>query len=254
MTQAEKARAFAALHTPGTPLLIYNIWDAGGAGALDKAGVQAIATGSWSVAAAQGYGDGEKIPLDLLLGIVERIVAATSLPVSVDFEGGYAEDPEALAKNVTRLIATGAVGINFEDQIVGGEGLYPMDQQARRIASVRAAAKAAGVPLFINARTDLFLKAGPEGDHGALMDEALARADAYARAGADGFFVPLLTDPALVRRVCQGSPLPVNVMLRPPLDDVAQAGKLGVARASLGPVPYFSALEDMVRRYEAVRG
>lgn len=254
MTQNDKARDFAALHRPGDPLVIYNIWDAGGAAALEKAGARAIATGSWSVAAAQGYGDGERIPLDLLLTIVARIVASTSLPVSVDFEGGYAAEPGPLGENIARLIGTGAVGLNFEDQIVGGDGLYPIEVQAKRIAAVRAAAEAAGVPLFINARTDLFLKAGPEGDHGAWMDEAQARGAAYAEAGADGFFVPLLTDPALIERICDASALPVNVMMRPPLTSVAQAAKLGAARASFGPAPYFTALEDLVRRYEAARG
>ena len=166
MTQSEKADHFTALHVPGDPLVLYNIWDAGSAKAIADAGTSAIATGSWSVAAAQGYPDGEKIPLDLLLGVAERIVLSTDLPVTVDFEGGYARAPGQLAENILRLIETGAVGLNFEDQIVGGDGLYETGEQADRIAAIRQMAQQTKVALFINARTDLFLKEKDASKHG----------------------------------------------------------------------------------------
>ncbi len=251
MHQNEKAALFASQHVPGKPLVLYNIWDAGGAVALEKAGAKAIATGSMSVAAAQGYPDGEQIPLDFLLRIAQRIVAATALPVSVDFEGAYASDPDQVAGNVARLIETGAVGINFEDQIVGTKDLYPMGEQAERIKAARAAANASSVPLFINARTDLFLKAGPEGDHGALISEALERARAYADAGADGFFVPMLSDPGLIAEVCAQSPLPVNVMSRIGATSTSSLATFGVARQSFGPAPYFKAMKDLATDFEA---
>lgn len=210
MTQARRALDFTQLHVPGQPLVLYNIWDAGGAKAVAKAGAKAIATGSWSVAAAQGYGDGQKIPLDLLLQIVARITETVELPVTIDFEGCYAEAPESVAANVSRVIEAGAIGINFEDQIVGGEGLHPMEAQCGRIAAARRAAGTAEVPLFINARTDLFLKEKDDSKHEGLMAEAKERAAAYAEAGASGFFVPGLTDPALIRNVCEAVSLPVK--------------------------------------------
>ena len=229
MSQVDKARAFAERHRPGSPLLLYNIWDAGGAKAIAEAGAKAVATGSWSVAAAQGYPDGQAIPLDLLLRIAERIVATVDLPLTVDFEGGYAEAPEDLAANLARLIATGAVGINFEDQVVGGaqgcEGLYAPEVQCARIAALRRAAEAADLPFFVNARTDLFLKEKDRGKHGDLVSEALERAAAYAEAGASGFFVPGLVDPDLIGAVCEAAGLPVNVMMLSGAPDAQAPGR-----------------------------
>ena len=254
MTQAEKARHFAQLHQPGTPLVLYNIWDAGGAKAVVEAGAQAVATGSWSVAAAQGYGDGEKIPLDFVLQIIERIAATVEVPVTLDFEGGYAETPEDLATNITRVIEAGAVGINFEDQVVGGSGLHPQDAQSARIAAIREAAESAGVPLFINARTDLFLKERDQEKHADLMEEAKARATAYANAGASGFFVPGLAKAEFIGEICGATDLPVNVMMKDGVPSIAELGSLGVGRISYGPGPYFTAMKDLAERYHKAVG
>ncbi|MCY1128175.1 isocitrate lyase/phosphoenolpyruvate mutase family protein [Frigidibacter sp. RF13] len=251
MSQKDKAMRFRSLHRKGAPLVLYNIWDAGSAKALADAGATALATGSWSVAAAQGFADGEAIPLDFLLRIVERIVQAVDIPVSVDFEGGYATDPADLAENVRQLIQTGAIGINFEDRVVRGEGLHPIEVQAGRIRAIREAARQADVPLFINARTDLFLNADPTAHEGCLT-EALQRETAYAAAGADGFFVPGLTDPGLVRAIVSAARLPVNVMMRGTLDRIAIAAELGAGRASYGPGPYRSAMADLTARYRAL--
>jgi 2-methylisocitrate lyase-like PEP mutase family enzyme len=124
MNQAEKAKAFGALHRKGNPVVLYNIWDAGTAKAVTDAGAKALATGSWSVAAAQGYGDGEKIPLEALVAVTRQITAVNDLPLSVDFEGAYSTEPAGAAANVAKLIDAGAVGINFEDRVVGGSGLH----------------------------------------------------------------------------------------------------------------------------------
>lgn len=250
MSQTDKATAFAALHTPGTPVVIYNIWDAGTAKAVAGAGAKALATGSWSVAEAQGYPDGEHIPLNDLLAIATRIVNSTDLPVSIDFEGGYATEPDPLAANITALIGTGAIGLNFEDQVVGTADLHPIDTQAARIQSIRAAADAAGVPLFINARTDLFLKSKPD-THADHMAEAKDRSAAYAAAGASGFFVPGLTDHDLIRDICDASSLPVNVMMRGALGSVAEVAALGVARASYGPGPFAQSMAQVAEGYSA---
>ena len=181
MNQSEKADHFKSLHVKGTPLVLYNIWDAGGANTLSKAGAAAVATGSWSVAAAHGYDDGEAIPLAFALQIVERIAQATDLPLTVDFEGGYSADPEQVAENTRKVIIAGAVGVNFEDQVVQGDGLYSISTQVARIKAMRKAAESEGVPLFINARTDLFLGTDPAA-HPAQVAEAIDRAAAYAEA------------------------------------------------------------------------
>lgn len=251
MSQPDKARAFKALHIQKDPLVLYNIWDAGGAQAVAKAGAKAIATGSWSVAAAHGFEDGEAMPLDFVLTIVQRIAQSVDLPLTVDFEGGYSVDPSQIAVNVAKVMKAGAVGINFEDQIVNGEGLHSIADQVARITAIRGAAGDMGVRLFINARTDLFLKADAA-DHASLMDEAQARQTAYADAGADGFFVPGLADATLIQTVCERSSLPVNVMMMEELASVPRVAQMGVSRISFGPGPYIKAVRDLTARFEAI--
>lgn len=251
MTQAEKARSFKSLHVKGVPLVLYNIWDAGSAKALAEAGAKALATGSWSVAAAQGFEDGEAMPLSFLLQIVERIVATTDLALTVDFEGGYAAAPQDVAENVRAVIRAGAIGINFEDRVVQGEGLYPVEEQVARIRAIRAMAEQEGVPLFINARTDLFLASKPD-EHASLVDAAVDRGVAYASAGADGFFIPGLTQIPLIKQVTDAAELPVNVMMRGPLKALEQVAAAGAGRASFGPGPYITAMSDLVERYTAL--
>jgi len=235
MTSNDKARAFAALHVPGDPLILFNIWDAGSAQAVERAGAKAIASGSVSVAGAYGFEDGEDLPLALALANAERIAASVSVPVTIDFEGGYAVEPERAAANVARLAGTGAIGCNFEDQVVGGEGMHTVQAQADRIAAVR---KAVGDGFFINARTDFFLQAKPADHDGALADAAIERAKAYADAGASGFFIPGLTDLALVERIVTASALPVNAMTWPGAPSRQQWADAGIARISYGPGPF----------------
>ena len=237
MSQNDRAGLFASLHVIGDPLILFNIWDPGSARAVAEAGAKAIATGSWSVAAALGCDDGEDLPLDLSLANAKRVVAAVALPVSIDFEGGYGQTPEAVAGNAKRLIETGAVGCNFEDQIVGGDGLYSIEEQCARIAAIRRAADQASVPFFINARTDLFLQADPAA-HADHLVEATRRAEAYARAGASGFFAPGLKQPEQIRKLCEQSPLPVNIMVMSDTPSNRDLAALGVARISYGPTPY----------------
>ena len=243
MNQSEKAARFAALHVKGAPLLLYNAWDAGSAQAILEAGAQAIATSSWAVAEAQGYRDGEAIPVGLVEQIVVRITNTIDVPVTVDFEGGYSDDDRVLAENVSRLLELGVIGINFEDRVVQGAGLYAIDRQARRIAAIRDAAGKKGVDLFINARTDLFL--GQQGDPAQSVGEALDRAKAYASAGASGLFIPGLQDEALIGRICDGTALPVNVMVMDGVPPNERLSQLGVARISYGPIPYISAMKAL---------
>ena len=245
MTTLEKAERLAALHIKGSPLVLYNAWDAGSAKAICEAGAPAIATSSWAVAAVHGYADGERIPMQLLEQIIARIVATINVPVTVDFEGGYSDDDGTLAGNVARLLDLGVVGINFEDRIVSGNGLYSVERQSRRIAAIRKTADKRGVPLFINARTDLFLAAGPGDDHAVLVEAAKTRAAAYAQAGASGFFVPGLRTEALIEEICKASTLPLNVMVMEGLPSASRLAELGVARVSYGPAPFIEAIEKL---------
>ena len=186
---------------------------------------------------AQGYEDGEQLPLDDALAVAGRIAQSVDCPVTVDFEGGYAADPDTVGQNVRRLLALGVIGLNFEDQVVSAPGLYSIEDQVERLRAVRAAADSMGVPAFLNARTDVFLKAAQDADHADLVVDALARAAAYAEAGADGFFVPRLTNKTLIRTICETVALPVNVMVA---DSCAgkDLASLGVSRVSFGPHPY----------------
>ncbi len=252
MNQNEKARYFSSLHVAGSPCLLYNVWDAGGAQAVEKAGARAIATGSWSIAAAHGFEDGEAASLDFVEKIVERICASVSLPVTVDFESGYAEAPEDVAKNARRIIESGAVGINFEDQIIGRSGLFDTAAQSDRIAAIRESANEAGIDLFINARTDLFLQAAADHPLAELIDAAKQRADAYENAGASGFFAPGLIEEGAIGELCQHVGLPVNVMMMDGAPTLARLRELAVSRVSYGPLPFLSFMDTFRGQAETI--
>jgi len=198
----DQADYFRSLHVSGKPVVLFNIWDAGSAKAVTASGAKALATGSAPVAMAQGYDDGEVIPLTQALDNIQRIIASTDLPVTMDLEGGYGADPETVAETVAQAMSKGIVGFNFEDQVVGTAELYPIDVQTQRVAAARTAASVNDVHGFVNARTDIFLKAKPETHNEAMLDEAIARAAAYEQAGADGFFAPGLADEKLIKTLC----------------------------------------------------
>jgi len=232
--------AFAALHVPGDPVVLYNIWDVGSARAVVAAGAKALATGSHPVADANGFADGEGVPIDFALANAERIVRAIELPLTGDFESAYSTDPQQGGANVARLAATGAVGCNFEDQVIGGEGVHPLDLQCRRIRAIR---EAVGANFFINARTDLFLKTETYDD--ALVDEVVERGKAFADAGASGFFVPRLADPRQAERVVREVPLPLNLIAFPGAPAKAEWASAGVARISHGPFPHRALMKQL---------
>ena len=238
-----KYEIFAALHVPGDPVVLYNIWDAGSARAVAAAGAKALATGSHPVGDASGFGDGQMVPLDFVFANAGRIMAAVDLPLTVDFEGGYAVDPGLTAANVAALAATGAVGCNFEDQVIGGEGVHPLKEQAKRIVAIR---KAVGDAFFLNARTDLFLKT--QEHDSALVDDVIERGKAYADAGASGFFVPRMADARQIEKVVREVPLPLNLIAFPGAPSKREWANAGVARISHGPFPHralMAKLEEM---------
>ncbi|MEL6877717.1 MAG: isocitrate lyase/phosphoenolpyruvate mutase family protein [Pseudomonadota bacterium] len=230
---------FAALHNSSDPLILFNIWDAGSAQAVARAGAKVIATGSASLAGAQGYDDGEHIPVARLVETAAQIAEAVDLPITVDFETGYATNLDDLARNAAALRDVGVVGCNLEDRLIRAGGLRAIDEQAERIASVDSAG------LFVNARTDIFLGplvAGDNPNREDLVDAAIERAAAYQAAGAGCFFVPGLSDPGLLARLCKAIDLPVNVMRLPDMVDNSELAALGVSRVSYGPGPWRDAM------------
>ncbi|MEM8981419.1 MAG: isocitrate lyase/phosphoenolpyruvate mutase family protein [Pseudomonadota bacterium] len=238
MTNSDSASAFTAMHKRGNPLVLYNIWDAGSACAVVRAGATAVATGSASVAAAHGYDDGEALPLAELKATIERITAAVTVPISVDMESGYGESPGTVGQTAVVLAAAGAVGCNFEDQRIARGGVFSIATQCDRLAGIRTALADANLPMHINARTDVFLQQPDQTQHRDLLPAAIDRAKAYAEAGADSFFAPWLADIGLIETLCESVPLPVNIMWRDGVAAIADLARAGVARVSYGPGPY----------------
>ncbi|MBN9506219.1 MAG: isocitrate lyase/phosphoenolpyruvate mutase family protein [Altererythrobacter sp.] len=247
----ELRQRFAALHQPGNPVLLYNIWDVGSAKAVAEAGAPALATGSYAISEANGYRDGEEIPLNLYLDCTRRIVEGVDVPVTADFESGFAVDPARLADHAQYLAETGVVGCNFEDGEVGGVGLHPIADQAKRIAAV------VGSALWVNARTDLFFRrflAGGDRNDRLLLPETLERAAAYADAGAHSIFVPGPSDRDLIAEICDRSALPVNILMLPGTPDWPVLAEAGVARVSWGAGPWRKAMERLTGEAKALYG
>jgi 2-methylisocitrate lyase-like PEP mutase family enzyme len=227
--QLANAETLRRLHTDGV-LILPNAWDAGSAAVIELAGAQAIATTSGGIAWSLGRPDGQYLTRTVMIERIREIVAAVNVPVTADIEGGYGPRPEDVALTVTQVIAAGAVGVNIEDSRAPGGPLFDPADQAARIRAARTAAASAG--LFINARTDVFLAAvGAPQDR---LDDVLARAAAYADAGADGLFVPGLVDLPAIAKLTAASPLPVNVMAGPGAPPVAELAAAGVRRVSVG--------------------
>ncbi len=242
-TQNDKAKQFQSLHVPGQPLVLFNAWDAGSARAVAEAGARAIATGSWSVAAANGFADGEKLPFALALDNLRRIVGAVALPVTIDLESGYGDAPEAVAATVAAALEAGAVGCNLEDSFPSDGSLRDPRDQAARLVTARRTADKAGVAMYLNARTDVFFQKPADAHDMAMVDDALQRARAYADAGASGLFVPGVVADHLIARLAEASPLPVNIMVMPGVPNRARLAELGVVRISHGPGPYRGAMQ-----------
>jgi 2-methylisocitrate lyase-like PEP mutase family enzyme len=241
-----KVEAFRALHVPGDPLMLFNIWDAGSAKAVAGAGAKAIATGSYGVAEAQGFKDGEDFSIEDALRNLERIVRVIDLPVTLDFESGYGDTPAEVAASVKRAFDAGAAGINMEDRMPGETALLPVAQAAERVA----AAAASG--LLVNARCDVYRGIDPADYSAPLIEAVLERAEAYASAGAGGLFVPFLGDHPTITAICQASPLPVNVLWGKGRGTRAELAMCGVARISYGHGPWAAAMDWLAGQAKAV--
>ena len=232
MSQSERASQFKVLHQAGRPLVLPNAWDAMSARVFEAAGFPAIGTTSAGMAFQAGFPDGERLPAPELLSGLARIVRAVAVPVTADLEAGYADEPSGVADLVRQALAAGIVGINLEDWRDGQ--LVPLERQVARLAACRAAADGAGVPLFLNARTDVYWhEVGPSATR---LDHAVRRGAAYLAAGADGVFVPGTEDEFTVRALALGLAGPLNV-LAGPQSDASRLAALGVARISTGSGP-----------------
>jgi 2-methylisocitrate lyase-like PEP mutase family enzyme len=247
MTIQDKAAAFRALHVAGSPLILFNAWDAGSAKAVAKAGASAIATGSWSIAAANGLPDGEKVDRSLHLKTIGSIAGSVDLPVSGDLESGFSAQPEGVGETVSLAIDHGAIGCNLEDSYPADGSLRPVEEAAARFRAARSAADAALPGFFINARTDVFFQKPAEEHSLAMVEEAIEHGRAYADAGADGLFVPFVTHIGLIRELASRSPLPLNVMRMSTTPSIAELADAGVARISHGPYPYVLAMDALER-------
>lgn len=230
--QVRQAQLFASLHRPGDPLLLANAWDVASAVTIVNAGAKAIATTSAGVAWSLGVPDAADLGADRTAAVIERIAAAVAVPVSADIEAGYGPEPDAVAATMTAVVQAGAIGVNLEDRSGRDEApLFEPAEQAERLAAARAAADRLAVPVWINARTDLFLAGvGPAQER---LRAAQERAAAFAAAGADSLFVPGLIDLDAIAELAAG-PLPVAVMVWAGAPTVSELTSAGAVRISLG--------------------
>lgn len=245
-SQAAKADAFLRMHDRKRILVLPNAYDAASALIFQHAGFRAVATTSSGVANSLGYPDGQAISREEMVSAIAPIAAALSVPLSADIEAGYARSPGELAETIKLVVNAGAVGVNIEDSWFEGDApLYEIGAACERIRAARAAATEAGVPLVINARTDVYLRA--VGEPGERFDHAVRRANKYREAGADCLFVPGVSDAELIGRITGAIDGPMNVLAAAKTPQVAELERLGVARVSIGGGPARAAL-TAVRR------
>jgi 2-methylisocitrate lyase-like PEP mutase family enzyme len=242
MDQIEKAKAFKALHQGPGILVLPNAWDAASAALMADAGAKAVATSSAAVAWAHGHADGDTLPTEVLFRAIAEAARVVDVPLTADIEGGYTDDLAELAEIIRQVIEAGAVGINLED------GKRDPDLHARKVETARKAAEASGVPLFINARTDVYLKGLAEGE--AAFAEVTARAERYRSAGADGIFVPGPSHEDLLGRLAAEIALPLNVMGWKGTPPAARLQALGVKRLSSATNPFRAAYAPLKRAVE----
>ena len=232
--QPSKGKILYDLHHNGNLLILPNVWESLGAAMLEDIGYPAVATASGATAFSNGYHDGEKIPFNDLLNILQRIVNSVNVPVTADIESGYAEDNATLAENIRRVIGIGIAGINFEDSHHDEQKLIPIDEQCEKIFLIKKVSTEMGMPLFINARTDVYIKRNNLSDEEKLS-QTLLRGKAYKDAGANGLYPIFLKDKNTISTIIKEVDLPVNILLLPGIPNFNELKEIGVARLSLGP-------------------
>jgi 2-methylisocitrate lyase-like PEP mutase family enzyme len=237
-----RAEQLRRLHRDPAILVLVNVWDVASARTVASVpGCRAIATASWAIAAAHGFPDGEVIGRDRMIELVGEVARAVDLPVTADLEGGYGETAPDVGETIARAIAAGAVGCNLEDGVPNGALLRDAQDAAERVAAARQRADREGVPIVINARTDVYLRGADD------PEAAILRGRAYARAGADCIFVPGVRDRDTIATLVREIDAPVSVLARPGAPSVRELQELGVARVSFGPGPMGAALAALAR-------
>jgi 2-methylisocitrate lyase-like PEP mutase family enzyme len=239
MTQSELAEQLRALHRGPAPLVLPNVWDVASARVIEELGFPALATTSAGIAFSLGYPDGQRISRDKMLAVVRRIAAAVRIPVSADIEAGYAETPEAVAETIRATIQAGAVGVNLED------AMADLSLQQERFRAAREAARATGVPLVLNARTDVYLHRQDGGQP--QFDDAVRRLNAYLEAGADCAYPICARDPHLISELVRTIKGPINILAGPGAPTIGELERLGVRRVSFGSV-FLRAAMTLMRR------
>lgn len=244
MSQPAKARALLDLHHNGRLLILPNVWNPIGARMLAAKGYSAVATASAAIAEAFGYSDGEQLKLDTMLDIVGRIVRSVDLPVSADFEAGYSDTITGLQENISRLLDTGAVGINFEDSWDDSRYLRPIAEQVERIKAIREVAERRGIHLVINARADSFFAEGFSSEADRLED-VVTRLNAYAQAGADCVYPVGRGDRETLTLLRKRINAPINVLATPKTIRLDELQAAGINRVSFGPYLFRSLLAKL---------
>ncbi len=234
---------FIQLHQQNEPLLLGNVWNAHSAWLFEKNGYKAIGTSSAAIANSLGYEDGEKILFDELFFIVEKIIANVNIPVSVDIEGGYSNSITGAINNIERLSDAGVVGINIEDSYQ--EGMTAVDIFSKKLSRIKNHLEKNNMKMFVNVRTDGFLLHLPS-----CLDVTLERIKAYEHAGADGIFVPFVSETDAIKKIVSSTSLPVNIMCMPNLPSFETLAESGVRRISMGNFLFksiYNNLETMIK-------
>ena len=244
MSQAAKAQQLLSLHNNGKLLILPNVWNPIGARMLQAKGYPAVATASAAISESLGYGDGEQLKLDTMLDMVTRIVRSVDVPVTVDFEAGYSNVIEGLQENITRLLETGAVGLNFEDSWGDSKYLRPIPEQVERIRAVREVAERRGIHLVINARADSFFAEGFSSDEERIED-VITRLNAYIEAGADCVYPVGRGDKETLVILRKRISAPINVLATAKTASLKELQEMGINRVSFGPYIFRSLLAKM---------
>ncbi len=242
---SQKEKKFHQLHHNGELLVLPNIWNPLGAMLLQDLGYKALATASASIAFSNGYDDGQNIPFDELLFLLKKIVNSVKIPVTADVESGYAKNNFQLKENIKKLIDTGIAGINFEDSIHNESKLFSKEEQSEKINLIKKTASENGSNLFINARTDVFIKQNNLSSKEEKLAEAIERGKAYKDAGADCFYPIFLKEKEGIETIIKEVSLPVNILMLPRIPDFSTLKEIGVARISLGPGFLKKAIQSM---------
>lgn len=221
---------FSKLHQNASPLLLGNIWDVNSAMLFEANNYKAIGTSSQAVANAFGYEDGQQLPFDILLQLAKRVVEVVHIPFSVDIEGGYSATTDGIIEHIRKLHDVGVVGINLEDTIAGPpRQLQSVSEFQKTLSAIASYISRNNLKIFLNIRTDAFLLGMPT-----AVEETLTRIKSYQNGGANGIFVPCITNKDDIKEVVQATHLPINVMCMPTLPDFDELAALGVKRISMG--------------------